>query len=137
MTNTPEPYCKKMKRSNRRCAYWTIAWVLSQAVATFGGKLWWPESTVLKSLFVLVNVAIGLGMVLNLRRLLSELDELDRRIQMDALGLTIGLGLVFGLPYATIDQIDLIVGNAEIPYLVIFMSLTYAVGILLGKKRYQ
>lgn len=130
-------YCDRMRRLNWHCAYWTIAWTLSQAVATFGGKLVWPESATLKIATIALNVLVGLGMVLNLRRYLAELDELHRRIQMDALALASGLGLVVGLAYATLDQIDVIPSNAEIAHLVIFMSLTYAFGILTGNRRYQ
>lgn len=130
-------YCRRMRRANLRCGVWAVGWTLSQALATFGGKLWWPEAMGLKVAAISLNGLVGIGMVLSLKRFLGELDELHRRIQLEALALTVGLGVVMGMSYATLDQVDVIRGDAEIGHLVIFMSLTYAVSVLAGNRRYR
>lgn len=130
-------YCRRVRRANIRCGVWAAGWTLSQALATFGGKLWWGESMGLKVAAISLNGVVGIGMVLSLKRFLRELDELHRRIQLEALALTVGLGVVVGMCYATLDQVDVVKGDAEIGLLVIFMSLTYALTVLAGNRRYR
>jgi hypothetical protein len=124
-------------RNTRVLAYWTSAWVISQAVAVFGPSFLWSDNTLLTTLAVLVNVVLGIGMILANRRQLRGLDELQQQIQMQAMGLTLGVGLVAGLAYSTLDITNLIPGDAEISHLVILMGLTYLLGTILGSRKYR
>ena len=79
-----------------RLRYWTIAWVVSMALAAFGPKLIWNFDTLLTSLGVLINLGVGLGMIVATKRYLHGLDEMQQRIFLDAAVLTLGVGLVIG-----------------------------------------
>ena len=75
-------------------------------------------------------------MIVANKRHLKGLDEMHQKIQLEAMALSLGVGLVVGLSYSTLDVTDLIAFDAEISHLVILMGLTYGAGVAAGLKRY-
>ena len=63
---------------------WTAAWVLTMALANFGPKFIWEMNTTISSLVILLNMAIGFGMILANKRHLNGLDELHQKVQLEA-----------------------------------------------------
>ncbi|MGE0041025.1 MAG: hypothetical protein AB7H88_16795 [Vicinamibacterales bacterium] len=116
---------------------WTGAWVATMAVATFGPRYLWDGNQALSLAAILVNLAIGVGVIVANRRHLMGLDELQQRIQLEAMALSLGVGLVAGLAYSNLEVSHLIPGHAEIANLVILMGLTYAAGIFAGLRKYR
>ena len=56
---------------------------------------------------------------------------------MDAMALSLGVGLVIGLGYQSIGQKNLIPFDAEVSHMIMLMSLTYIVGIFAGLRKYR
>ena len=71
------------------------------------------------------------------KQYLLGLDELQRKIQLDAMALTLGVGMVVGVSYELLEDIKLITFEPEISHLILLMCLTYCIGIILGNRRYQ
>lgn len=117
--------------------YWTAAWLLTMALANFGPRLLWDSNDWLTGLAILLNLAIGVGVILTNKRHLQGLDELQRKIQLEAMALSLGVGLIFGLGYSNLDVTNLIAADAEISHLIILMALTYLFGIFLGHRKYR
>lgn len=123
-------------RNTVRLGYWTAAWVATMALATFGPIFLWSDR-VASLLAVLVNLAIGFGMILAHKRYLKGLDEMQQKIQLEAMGLSLGIGLVVGLAYSNLDAANVITSDAEIGFLVLLMGLTYSAGVIVGCRRYR
>ena len=117
--------------------YWTVAWILTTALVKFGTEYIWQSNKLLTGLAILLNVVIGFGMVLAVKRYLMGLDEMQQKIQMDAMALSLGVGLVIGLGYQSLGQTNLIPFDAEVSHMIMLMSLTYIVGILAGLRKYR
>ena len=129
---------KTAKRKNlSRLAIWTMAWTLSTALATFGSLFLWEGNKVLTALSIVLNLGIGIGMVMANRRLLEGSDELEKKIQMEAMALTLGFTLIVGIAYSIMDSTNLIPWDAEISFLVIFMALFYITAIAFNTRRYR
>ena len=124
------------RKNTANLFYWTAAWVVSLAVAVFGPTFVW-ESKVVTLGVIPLNVAMGVGMIVANKRHLDGLDELQRKIQMDAMAFALGVGLVAGLAYSTLGITDVITGDAEISFLVILIAMAYIGGILLGRRKYR
>ncbi|MGI2224235.1 hypothetical protein [Shewanella frigidimarina] len=137
---SPLTHNKDWKNTNKhnttRLAKWTLAWVISMAVANFGPQFIWQQDLI-TIMVIGTNFMMGIGMILANRRQLLGLDELQQKIQLNAMGLSLGVGLIVGLSYSNLDTTNLIAGHAEISHLVIIMGLTYLVGIILGHRKYQ
>ena len=125
------------KKNTLRLFFWTGAWVLATAGAAFGPRFLWDFNTLPTILGVLVHIGIGFGMIRMFKQYLLGLDELQRKIQLDAMALSLGIGLVLGSSYELLEDIKLIPFEPEIPHLLILMSLTYVVGTVLGHRKYQ
>ena len=125
------------KKNTLRLFFWTGAWVLATAGAAFGPRFLWDFNTLPTILGVLIHIGIGFGMIRVFKHYLLGLDELQRKIQLDAMALSLGVGLVIGSSYELLEDIKLITFEPEISHLIILMCLTYCVGIILGNRRYQ
>ena len=129
-------WAENMKKNTLRLAYWTLAWLLTLALATFGPQFFWDDPLIAASVLV-VNVGIGFGMIWANKLHLRGLDELQQKVQLDAMGLSLGVGLVLGIAYSTMDTTDLIDFDAEITHLVIVMGLTYLATTIVSMWRYR
>ncbi|MEH6407387.1 MAG: hypothetical protein V7767_08910 [Leeuwenhoekiella sp.] len=127
----------KINTNTKVLGFWTAAWTLSMALATFGPRYIWEDNLVLTILGIALNAAFGIGMILANIRHLRGLDELQQKIQLEAMGVALGVGIVGGLSYSLLDTTNVISGDAEISFLVIIIALTYLVGIFIGLKKYK
>jgi len=115
---------------------WTSAWVVSIAVATFGPIWVWESNRIMIGLSILATVGIGIQMLrANILHLLG-LDELQQKIHLEAMSITLGLAVIFGLAFSLLDTTNMISGDAEISFLVIFMGLTYVAAVFINNWRY-
>lgn len=127
---------EERKKHTTNLGIWTGLWVFTLAVATFGPKFIWQEQTALTASAILVNFVIGLLMILANRKLFNHYDELERKIYLESLALTLGLTVIVGLTYSLLDQTNLIPFDAEISFLVFFIGITQMVTLNLNRKRY-
>jgi len=138
---SPESTNTNWKQRNnlntKRLAKWTAAWVISLALATFGDKFIWQQNELITAIAIGVNFLVGIMMIMVNKQHLTDLDELQQKIQLNAMGLSLGIGLIVGISYSTLDTTGLISSHAEISHLIIVMALTYMIGIILGNRKYQ
>lgn len=127
----------QIKVNTKNLAIWTSLWTGSMAVATFGPEFIWHEKVGLTASAVLINALLGVGMILANIKHVKILDDLQKKIQLEAMGIALGVGVVGGLSYSLLDTTNLIAQDAEISFLVILISLTYLITMLIGQKRYK
>lgn len=126
----------RMTGSVIRLATWTGAWLVTMALATFGpGSLWNAEWLTL--LAILINLSIGLAMIGANVAYLRVIDEMMQRVQLEAMGLALGIGVVVGLSYALLDGTGLISSDAEIGHVILLIGITYLTSVILGVRKYR
>jgi len=123
--------------NTKRLAFSTGAWALTMALANFGPVFLWSGDKLWTILAILLNTALGVVMIIVNKQQLQSLDEMQQRIQRDAMGITLGVGLVAGLSYSSLAINNVIPGDAEISVLVIIMGLTYMITVLLVSRKYR
>lgn len=127
---------ERTRRNTVRLGLWTGAWLISMALAVFGPIFLW-ESRGVSLVAILINIALGIGMMVANKHHLDGLDELQRKIQLDAMALALGMGLVLGLGYSAMDIANVIEFDAEISFMVMLIGVIYIVGVLIGRRKYQ
>ncbi|MCM4156458.1 hypothetical protein [Gramella sp. AN32] len=127
----------KTRSKTKSLAIWTGLWTLSIALVTFGSKFIWDENTAISAIAILFSTIIGLGMIRANIKYLMSIDELQRKIMLDAMGIALGTALVGGLSLAMLDSTNVISFDADISYLVILISLTYLGAVIIGNARYR
>lgn len=139
--NTTQPNSGDWKASRKkdtvRLGMWTLAWLVTMAVAVFGATLVWSGNQPVIVTTIIINIAVGFGMIRANKQHLQGLDEMHRKIQLEAMALSLGVGLVVGLGYSSLDVTNIITFDAEISHLVILLGLTYAAGVFAGIRRYR
>jgi len=137
VSSTPAEWSATVRTNTRRLGLWTAAWTATMAIANFGPRFVWDAADWLTALAIAVNLAVGAGMILANVRHLKSLDEMHQKVQLEAMGLSLGVGLVAGLAYSNLDVTGLIGFHAQISHLVILMGLTYLVGTVAGLRKYR
>lgn len=116
---------------------WNVAWLAATALMKFGPRFLWNQSSVLTLLAVGLDVAVGVGMVLATKKHIAELDELQQKVYLNALGTTAGVAVIAGVPYSVMDLYHVIPFHAEIWHLLLLMGLTFIVSFRYGTWRYR
>ena len=130
-------YQTKNNANNITLRNWTLAWVISMAIAAFAPKFIWDFNTALTFTAVLINLAVGFKMLIANRDYLRGLDEMQRTILLEAMALALGVSLVVGLSYELLEDIKLITYQPEISHLVFLMVITYGLAVISGHRKYQ
>lgn len=130
-------WAEKNKKNTIRLGFWTAAWTVTVALATFGPPFLWEYDKTLTILAIVVNLAIGVGMIIANKHHLEGLDELQQKIQLEAMALALGVTLIVGIAYSLLDITNVISTDAEISYLIILMGMTYLGTTIFKRKRYS
>jgi hypothetical protein len=130
-------YQSRIWKNTIRLACWGGAWLAATALMGFGPKFLWNKALVFTLLAVGLNVAVGVGMILANKRYIAELDELQQKVYLNALAITVGVAVIAGIPFSVLNKYHVIPFNADISFLVILMSLTYVVSVAYGNWRYR
>lgn len=128
----------EFKKTNYKLMIWTFSWVATLALVTFGQIfIWTEENKYISIIGLILNVLVGIGMIYTNRDLLTKMDELQRKIHLESMAITLGLSVIFGIAYSTCDSLNIIPFDAEISILVIFIGLCYLTSVLIGNRRYS
>jgi hypothetical protein len=130
-------YRSRTRTNVRRVFWWNVAWVAATALMAFGPKFLWNRTLGFTLLAVGINVATGVGMLLATKKYVMELDELQRKVYLNALAITVGVTLIAGIPYSVLNLYHLVPFQADIAYLVMLMGVTFLVSFLYGTWRYR
>ncbi len=115
---------------------WALAWAVSLGLISFLSKYQWYSPGFPTILAFTVQTSIGIGMLLAYIRLLKNLDEMERKIQLDALAMSVGVTVVVFASYSIFEKSG-IVPDLKSSYLIALIAFTYMAGIVFGRIRYR
>jgi hypothetical protein len=122
-------------RNQLRVILWSFVWALSFVAVTLGvKKAWWPFGPTLAG--GIGTSLFGIATVLAYRRFLQETDELRRKIEVEALSLAFGVGVVGGMTYWLLTVMGAVPAK-DFLYVFLVMILAHPVGVLIGRRRYS
>jgi hypothetical protein len=130
-------YKSRLRTNTLQLFRWTGAWLVTLALMTFGPKFLWNRGLVLTLLALALNVGVGIGMIASNKKFIMEQDELQRAIMLNAMGITLGIGLIAGIPFSVMSAYHVIPFKADSGYLLMLMSLAYVACIAYGHSRYK
>jgi hypothetical protein len=134
---TENGYQSRIWTGTVRLFCWSAAWVAATAFLKFGPKFLWNQTPALTLLAAAFNLAVGIGLILANKNYITELDELQQKVYLNALGITVGVGLIAGVPYAVLDSYNLVPFHADISHLLMVMSVTFVASNVYGNLRYR
>jgi peptidoglycan/LPS O-acetylase OafA/YrhL len=128
---------EERKKRMTLLSIWTWTWVATLALATFGPEFIWAADSPLTIASIVINFLNGALMIWANRNLYNHYDELERKIHLEAMALTLGVAVIVGLTYSLLDQKNIIQSDAEIGVLVGIIGITYGVAMGINTKRYS
>ncbi len=129
-------YDTRHVKINIQLLCWIFAWVGTMLLVDKAELYEWYSSDYMSMAGIVINAGIGLGMIVTFMRYLREVDELQRKIQLDALALSMGVGLVGSFTYSLLVTVQFVTDN-EVSDIIMLMTLTYMVGVIVGQVRYR
>ena len=96
---------KKQKQQTKILIGWTFAWCASTAILSYGVNFLW-DSLIITTIGLIINLAIGVGMIIANKNLFKYYDELQKKIHFEAMAITLGLTVIVGLAYETSFDYD-------------------------------
>jgi hypothetical protein len=130
-------YQSRIRTSTKLLYRWHGAWAAATLLMCFGPGFFWHRALWLTLLTVGLDVAVGVGMILATKKFIAEMDELQRKLFLDALAIALGVGLIVGVPWTVMDVYRVIHFHANFGLLVILMGLTFLASLLYGTWRYR
>jgi peptidoglycan/LPS O-acetylase OafA/YrhL len=122
------------RRNQRRVIAWSLLWTLCWVVGALAIDNGWMDAAAAGVAAAVLSALLGVGLLLAYWRFLREADELRRKIEVEALALAFGVGLVGGISYWLLGESG-IVAEAEILHVIVLMIVTHSLGILIGSRR--
>jgi drug/metabolite transporter (DMT)-like permease len=127
------------RRNQRAVLLWSLVWMISWVGVTWALKSGWLASGVPGIVAAVVSSCLGIGKALAYWRFLNEADEVQRKIELEALALAFGVGVVGGggTAYWLLELSGAVpTARTDLLYVLAVALLTYSAGVLLGKRRY-
>ena len=128
-------YQSRTLRGLKRLACWAGAWTVATLVMKRGPELLWNKDLAFTLIAAGLEVVVGVGLILAHKTWLAELDELQRKVYVDALGITLGVTLIAGVAYEYLDKYGVI--SFHFSNLLALMSVTLLASVLYGTWRYR
>ncbi|MDZ7718835.1 MAG: hypothetical protein U5K72_08475 [Balneolaceae bacterium] len=130
-------WSSQIKKSTARLATWTILWVVTVAIPAFGPELFWGENNLINVMAILLNIGVGIGMIIANIRHIKLQDEMMQKVQLEAMGISLGVAVVGGIAYSMLDATNVIPFDAEIGFLVMLIGFTYLILLFINMRRYK
>ncbi|MDB9910232.1 hypothetical protein OAC83_01270 [Flavobacteriales bacterium] len=127
---------KEQKKQTKIMLAWCFAWVASLAFLSFGENSFW-DSLLITTIGLTINLAIGIGMIIANKNLFKTYDELQKKIQFEAMAITLGLAVVVGCTYEISFDFGVINSEPEFEYLIIFINFIYITSTIINSRKYK
>lgn len=127
---------KRTATNTKKLALWTGLWLASLALVAFGPKFLWDFHTVVTTTLIVTNIFMGYKMIIANKEHLEGLDELQQRIHLEAMALSLGCSVVFGAVFGLLEGVKIMQSSPN-PSSVLFVTgITYGIGMLIAHRKY-
>ena len=107
-----------------RFVLWSLAWTGSMVLVDKAVLYGWYTESFYSVIGIVVNALLGLVVVRTFLRHLGDMDEMQRKIQLDALALSMGVGFVGSFTYSLLTTTGFVT-DTENSDIILLMAVTY------------
>ena len=135
-TSQRSDYCRRSLRDNLAFAGWTFAWMASFVIADKAALYGWWTAEWISWVFIAVNAALGVWLIFMFLRMLRGMDELQRKIHFDALGIGLGVTMVGCITYSLLVTWGYI-ADEDVSDIFVLMCASYSAACMYGVWKYR
>ena len=129
-------YDQRARRDSLAIVGWIFTWMLSLVISDKAALYGWWSAEWITWLSIAVNFALGVWVAVRFVRMLRGMDDLQRKIQLDALSMALGISLVGCAAYSLLVTWGYIV-DEEVTDIFMLMCVSYSASVLIGVWRYR
>jgi hypothetical protein len=129
-------YDRRSIRDNLKLVVWIFVWMATLTVSDKAALHAWWDKEWITVLSIIVNAGFGLWVIHNYRHLLRGMDDLQRKIQLEALAIALGISLVGACSYMLLVTWGYIT-DEEVSDIFMLMCVSYAGASLYGVWKYR
>jgi hypothetical protein len=133
---TKKSYDSRATRDSLKLVGLIFTWMACLTVSDKAALYGWWESEWVTNLSILLTGLLGLGVLILFRNMLSRMDDLQRKIQLDALSVALGVSLVGCALYSLLVTWGYIL-DEEVSDIFVLMCVSYSVGVMYGVVKYR
>ncbi len=123
------------RANGRRVMLWSIGWATTMLLASAAISFDQFGDGTVAFIAAGVSLIFGAGTVGAYRQFLNETDELRQKVELEALAVAFGFGVVGGMAYAQISR-ALGLGDPRLAIVIAGMLIVHAIGVAVGMRRY-
>lgn len=123
------------KKNHALIMVWIIVWMASYVLFAKAATNDWFSPPSIITAGIVINTLMGLGVIVTYMKFLKELDEMQQKIQLSALALAMGVGLVGSVSYSLLIKAGQ-VASPDISVVIMLLGGGYMAGIVVGRSRY-
>ncbi len=141
MEITRKPFWKRCdmterdRRNQWKVLAWLAMWTITWLAASLAIKSGWVSAGTPATIAALLPLVPGLLLLVAFSKFLRQADELQRKIQLDALALGFGAGLIGTIAYQLLERAGVIL-ETDVSDIAVLMMVVYAYGVIAGQRRY-
>jgi hypothetical protein len=129
-------YDRRSVRDNLALVGWIFAWMASLVISDKAALYGWWSAEWITWLSIAVNFALGVWVAVRFVRMLRGMDDLQRKIQLDALAFSFGVTLVATISYSLLVTWGYIT-DEEVSDMFVVMCVAYSLAVIAGVLRYR
>ena len=115
---------------------WTFVWTTSHVLIDKSALHGWLPSANTTAAAIALSTLLGAGMIWAFIRHLNTMDELQQKIQLQALGFALGITLVGCFTYSLLITSGFIL-EPELNDIILLLVVSYVVAVIIGQVRYR
>ncbi len=124
------------RANGRRVLLWSLGWAATMLMSSAALSIDWFSDGSVAFIAAGISVVFGAGTVGAFRQFLRQTDELRQKIELEALAVALGVGVVGGMAYSQITRaLDL--GEPHLAYVIAAMLIVRSIGVAVGLRRYS
>ena len=124
------------RKNQRRIIGLSLLWIVPFLAAEFAFESGLIEGDLLALAVTTVITLLGIRVLFGYQKFLRDADELMRKIQLDALALAFGVGIVAGFSFQVLESAG-VVTDTRANSLIMIMIITYMGSVIAGQRRYS
>ena len=110
---------------------------MSLALLAFGPKLIWDFNVTISLSVIAVNVFFGYRIIITNKKHLDGLDELQRKLHLNAMAISLGVSMVFGAVYGLLEPARLLESTPSPSNILFVMGISYLISLVINFRKYQ
>ena len=134
--NKASEYDRRSIRDNLKVVGWIFSWMATLVVSDKAALYDWWSSEWLTLLSIAVNAGLGLWVIRTYVKLLRGMDDLQRKIQLEAIALSLGITAVGTITYSLLVTWGYI-QDEEVNDIFLLLCVSFSFSLILNSVRYR